>query len=168
MACALTQGYTLDCKDNIGGISEVYFAPLADIATITETAGVVTALTMDAGKFFYKYQLVRETSNFNEVITSNVQNGTIFYAQTVEIILNKLQVNTRNEILLLAKNHLAVIVVDLNGNKWFLGKQNGMDLTGGGSNSGTAFGDRNGYTLTFTASEKELAPSVTAVIPIPA
>ena len=25
MACALTQGYTLDCKDSLGGITEVYF-----------------------------------------------------------------------------------------------------------------------------------------------
>ncbi len=26
MPCALTQNYTLDCKDSLGGITEVYFA----------------------------------------------------------------------------------------------------------------------------------------------
>jgi hypothetical protein len=121
---------------------------------------------MDATKVFYKYDLVKESSNFAEAVNTNVQNGTVFYAQTLEIILNKLQVNTRNEIVLLAKNRLAVIVTDQQGENWFLGITNGLDLTGGGSASGTAFGDRSGYTLTFTGNEKELCQKVTAVIPI--
>ena len=166
MACALTQGYTLDCKDSIGGITSVYFAPWEDLATVTVAAGVVTTLTMDATKRFYLYELVKESSNFAEAINTNVQNGTVFFAQTLEVMLNKLQVNTRNEILLLAKNRLAVIVVDNNGDKWFLGVNFGLDITGGGSASGTALGDRSGYTLTFTGNEKELAPKVTAAIPI--
>jgi hypothetical protein len=166
MPCALTQGYTLDCKDSIGGIQNVYFAPWEDLGTVTIVSGVVTVLTMDATKRFYKYDLVKESSNFAEAINTNVQNGTVYYAQTLEIILNKLQVNTRNEIVLLAKNRLAVIVTDNQGENWFLGVTNGLDLTGGGSATGTAFGDRSGYTLTFTGNEKELCQKVTAVIPI--
>jgi hypothetical protein len=146
MPCALTQGYTLDCKDSIGGLQSVYFAPWEDLGTVTVASGVVTTLTMDVGKKFYQYELVKESSNFAEAVNTNVQNG--------------------NEILLLAKNRLAVIVVDNNGDKWFLGQSYGLDLTGGGSGSGTAFGDRSGYTLTFTGNEKELAPKVTAVVPI--
>lgn len=166
MACALTQGYTLDCKDSVGGLTAVYFAPWEDLGTVTQASGVVTTLTMDAGKKFYKYELVKESSNFAEAVNTNVQNGTVFYTQTLEVILNKLQVNTRNEILLLAKNRLAVIATDNNGDNWFLGVAYGLDLTGGGSATGTAFGDRSGYTLTFTGNEKELAPKVTATIPI--
>lgn len=166
MACALTQGYTLDCKDSVGGLTAVYFAPWEDLGTVTQASGVVTTLTMDAGKKFYKYELVKESSNFAEAVNTNVQNGTVFYTQTLEVILNKLQVNTRNEILLLAKNRLAVIATDNNGDNWFLGVAYGLDLTGGGSATGTAFGDRSGYTLTFTGNEKELAPKVTAAIPI--
>ena len=150
MPCALTQGYTLDCKDSIGGLTAVYFAPWEDLGTVTLAAGVVTTLTMDATKRFYKYDLVKESSNFAEAVTTNVQNGTVFYTQTLEVILNKLQVNTRNEILLLAKNRLAVIATDNNGDNWFLGLGYGLDLTGGGSATGTAFGDRSGYTLTLT------------------
>jgi hypothetical protein len=128
MACALTQGYTLDCKDSIGGLTSVYFAPWEDLATVTQAAGVVTTLTMDATKVFYKYDLVKESSNFAEAVNTNVANGTVFYTQTLEIILNKLQVNTRNEILLLAKNRLAVIAVDNQGDKWFLGVSYGLDF----------------------------------------
>ncbi len=160
MPCALTQNYTLDCKDSVGGLVAVYFAPYEDLATVTIAAGVVTTLTMDATKRFYKYDLVKESSNFAEAVNTNVQNGTIFYTQTLEIILNKLQVNTRNEIVLLGKNRLAVIATDNNGENWFLGIGNGLDLTGGGSASGTAFGDRSGYTLTFTSNQYKTNNSV--------
>ena len=68
--------------------------------------------------------------------------------------------------MLLAKNRLAVIVTDQQNENWFLGITNGLDLTGGGSATGTAFGDRSGYTLTFTGNERELCQKVTAVIPI--
>jgi hypothetical protein len=166
MACALTQNYTLDCKDSIGGLKEVYFAAVEDVASWTGTNGTYTGVTMDSGKYFWKYDLVKESSNFAEAVNTNVQNGTVFYAQTLEIILNKLQVNTRNEILLLAKNNLVAIVKDNNGAQWILGFSNGLDITGGGSATGTAFGDRNGYTLTFTGNEKELAPLFTGTPPL--
>lgn len=165
MACALTQNYTLDCKDSIGGLKEVYFAAVEDIDTWTGSAGTFSAVTMDASKYFWKYDLVKESSNFAEAVNTNVQNGTVFYGQTLEIILNKLQVNTRNEILLLAKNQLVAIVKDNNNAFWILGFANGLDITGGGSATGTAFGDRNGYTLTFTGNEKELASLFTGTPP---
>ena len=168
MACALTQSYTLDCKDSIGGLKAVWFAAIEDIDTWTGSAGTYTAVTMDAGKYFWKYDLVKESSNFAEGVNTNVQNGTVFYAQTLEIILNKLQVNTRNEILLLAKNRLVALVQDNNDTIWVLGFDNGLDITGGGSGSGTAFGDRNGYTLTFTGNEKELAALFTGTPPVSA
>ena len=168
MACALTQSYTLDCKDSIGGLKEVYFAAVEDVASWTGSAGTYTEVTMEAGKTFFKYDLVKESSNFAEAVNTNVQNGTVFYAQTLEIILNKLQVNTRNEILLLAKNNLVAIAKDSNGASWILGFANGLDITGGGSATGTAFGDRNGYTLTFTGNEKELAGLFSGTVPLPA
>jgi hypothetical protein len=76
------------------------------------------------------------------------------------LILNKLQVNTRNEILLLAKNLLDVVAKDNNGNFWYLGLTRGMDVTAGSGQSGTAEGDRSGYTLTFTGKEPAMAHSV--------
>lgn len=160
MACALTQGYTLDCKDSLGGLKSVYFIESGNIASYTEAAGVITAITLDAGKFFYKYELVKETSSFTETITASVQNGTIFYAQELTLVLNKLQANTRNEILLLAQNTLVAIAEDKNGKYWLLGKANGLDITGGSAVSGVATGDRSGYELTFSGQEAALAPEV--------
>ncbi len=160
MACALTQGYTLDCKDSLGGLKSVYFIESGNIASYTEAAGVITGITLDAGKFFFKYDLVKETSSFTETVTASVQNGTIFYAQELSLVLNKLQANTRNEILLLAQNTLVAIAEDKNGKYWLLGKSNGLDITGGTAASGVATGDRNGYQLTFSGQEAALAPEV--------
>lgn len=164
MACALTQGFTLDCKDSIGGIKAVWFIATGDVSAISEASGVVTAITKATGKSFYKYALVKNSSMLAENVNTNVQNGTVFYAQELTIVLNKMQANTRNEILLLAKNNLMAVVQDANDKYWLAGRVNGLDLTGGGSASGTAQGDRNGYTLTFSGGEKELAPEVTSGI----
>lgn len=164
MPCALTQGYTLDCKESIGGVKAVWFIPFADVTATVEASGVVTTITKSAGKVFYKYQLVKQTSSFTENITASVENGTVFYASELSIILNKLQANTRNEILLLAKNNLLAVVQDGNDKYWFMGKINGADLTGGNGATGTAFGDRSGYTLTFTANEPAMCPEVVSSI----
>ena len=160
MACALTQGFVLDCKESLGGVKSVRFVEF-DNASMTYAAGVAT-ITMDAGKKFWLYSQVRETSSLTETITANVQNGTIFYQQEVVIVLNKLAAATRNEILLLAKNRLLAIVEDMNGNFWLLGAKNGSDITSGNSATGTASGDRNGYTLTFQAMEADPMWSVAA------
>lgn len=162
--CALTSGYVLDCRDGIGGIKEVYLIETNNISAITEVSGVVTAITKDVGKRFYKYSLIRETSNFDETITGNEQNGTIFYAQSLQIIINKKQTAVRNEVLLLARNNITAVVVDNNGTAWLAGRELGLVLNGGTASSGTAWADRNGYTLPFTGNERELAPEVTAGI----
>jgi hypothetical protein len=164
MPCALTQGYVLDCKDSLGGMTEVLFIAKADVTATTEASGVITAITKAAGKRFYKYELVKETANFVENINASVENGTVFYQQELTIVLNKLQANTRNEILLLAQSLLVAIAKDNNGNYWYLGKNNGLDITAGNSGTGTAIGDRSGYTLTFTGKEAALSPAVSSGI----
>lgn len=164
MSCALTQGYTLDCRDSLGGIVEVYFTEAANVTSVTEASGVITTITKATGKRFWKYELVKDTSMMNQTLTASVQNGTVFYAQELQIVLNKLQTNTRNEILLLAQNSLVAVVKDSNSNYWYLGKTRGIDLTAGTAGTGTAQGDRSGFTLTFSGSEPALAPSVTSSI----
>jgi len=164
MACALTQGYTLDCRDSLGGITEVYFMAFQDVSSTTEASGVITALTKVTGKRFYKYELTKGTSVMTENVNSNVQNGTLYFTPELTIILNKLQANTRNEILLLAKNLLVAVAKDNNGKYWYLGKTRGIDLTAGSATSGTAEADRSGYTLTFAGAEPSLSPEVNSAV----
>lgn len=154
MACALTQGYALDCKDSAGGIVEVFFIEKAN-ATISDASGVVTGITKASGKRFYKWELPKDTGSLTETITGSIENGTVFYASELVIVVNKLAVNVRNEIKLLAQNTLVAVAKDNNGKYWMVGKDRGVDLTTGTSGTGTAFGDRSGYSLTFSGSEPE-------------
>lgn len=164
MPCALTQGYTFDCKDNIGGLKSVWFISANDVTTITETSGLVSTITKAAGKVFYKYQLVRNTSSFTTTIAGSTENGTVVYNQELLIVINKMQVSVRNEILLLAQNNLIAVIEDQNGKYWLAGKLNGLDLTAGTAGTGLAQSDRNGYSLTFTGGERALPPEVSSGI----
>lgn len=159
-SCALQSDYTLDCRDSVGGIKTVYFIELGNIQSITESSGTVTAITKVSGKVFRKYDLEMDTSTFEEDLQGNRQNGTLFATQTGTIILNKQQVSVRNEILLLGKNRLAAIVVDNNDIAKLYGRQRGLMVTSAKASSGTAWGDRNGYTIALSGSEKESAPFV--------
>lgn len=164
MACALTSGYTLDCRDSIGGIVEIYFIESGNVSSITEASGVVTAITKASGKVFRKYEQDQDTAFFVENLNSNVQNGSLFYQQELTIVCNKMQTATRNELLLLNKNRLIAVAKDANGAYWLLGKTRFLHATAGNSGTGTASGDRNGYTFTYTALEPSLAPSVDSTI----
>ena len=164
MACALTSNYTLDCRDSIGGLVEIYFIEEGNVESITEASGVVTAITKASGKVFRKYEQDQDTAFFVENLNSNVQNGSQFYQQELTIVCNKMQTATRNELLLLNKNRLIAVAKDANGAYWLLGKTRFLHATAGNSGSGTASGDRNGYTFTYTALEPSLAPSVDSTI----
>ena len=51
MACNITSGFTLGCRDNAGGIDEIYILS-GSITSITEpTEGLATAIT-GSGKFY--------------------------------------------------------------------------------------------------------------------
>jgi hypothetical protein len=155
MPCALTSGYSLDCKDSSGGITEIYFIEKGNLTTVAEASGVVTGITKANGKRFYKYELPKETGMVQETINGNVQNGTVFYAAELKLVVNKLNTTVRNEMKLLAQNTLVAVAKDNNNKYWLVGKQRGIDLTTGTMGSGTAFGDRSGFDLTFTGSEPE-------------
>ncbi|TWF38854.1 hypothetical protein FHW36_10677 [Chitinophaga polysaccharea] len=164
MPCELTQSLTQDCKDSIGGVSEVMAIEFDNVESITETAGVISAIVLATGKQFRKYSMPKDTAFFTDVPTANVQNGTIFYQQEVTIVFNKMRTNVRNELLLLAQNRLIFIIKDKNGTYWLLGKKNALDLTGGEGGTGTASGDRNGYTRVFTGQEPQMAVEVQSTL----
>ena len=161
--CALTSDYSYGCDVGTGGTKEVWLIELNNLNATTpyvESSGTITSITKLAGQIFRKYQLVLETSNFEEDVVGSRANGTIFYNQKGTIIINKQNVAVRNEILLLAKNYLVMIIHDNNDTYRMFGRQYGLRMETGAATTGTAWGDRNGYTLNFTGKEPELAPFV--------
>jgi hypothetical protein len=164
--CALTQGYTLGCaRDNIGGVKEVYIMELANMATYTEASGVITALTKTTGKRFYKYQQLRETSEAKEQITGSNTAGTVFYDQTVTLVIPKMQTSIRNEIKVMASiGGIVAIVTTVEGTSFMYGAVNGLTLDDGQITTGKAKGDLNGYTINLMGYERQPAFTVQASV----
>ena len=163
--CDITSGFTLGCRDNTGGIKNLYILS-GSITSITDASeGLISGIT-GSGEFF-KYELFRQTSDFSEAISATPENGTVFYEQTVNAVFFKLQSSTRNQIRVLAKNPDLKVIVETNngsvdgvGKYWLLGQDNGVQLLSGTGASGTSFGDLNGYSLTFTGQEPEPASEI--------
>ena len=153
--CALTSGYSLDCKDSSGGIVEVYFIEKANVSSIATASGVVTGITKAATKRFWKYELPKETGSFSSNPQPSQENGTLFFEQTLTIVVNKLTTAVNTELKLLAQNVLIAVVKDNNGIFWMLGKDRGIDMGASTSGSGTAYGDRSGYQLEFMGKEPD-------------
>lgn len=162
MACVLTQGYNLDCRDSYGGVKEIYIAESSSVTAITASAGVITAIDKTGTKVFYKYNLVAHTAEADQELTPSRENGTLTVKQTIKFPINKMTVAVRNELLLLAQNRLDIVVVDNNGVGWLFGEENGMMLAPTTAKTGRVLGDRNGFELTFESDEKTFAQQVNA------
>ena len=161
MACGtLTKGRGLDCNRISGGIKNIYFAVYDQITT--ELSGdQIIDIEMGTNDL-YRYTMPLGVASLTDTITGSRENGTVFFTPTVNIILNRLTKEDQNQIKLLAQTKV-VIFAELNatlasnGHNVIvcLGRLNGMELNAGTMDSGAAFGDRGGYTLTFDGLENE-------------
>ena len=159
MACNLTKGRNVTCRDTVGGVKAVYFAQHDELTSYVSASGEVTDFDLGSGDDIYKYILKRGTAGVTETVNASSENGTVFYTQSVNIKLHKLTKEDQNEIKLLAQQRL-VIFVELNeindsGKNVILscGLDNGAELSAGTNASGVALGDMNGYDWTFEAQE---------------
>jgi len=155
MSCSLTTGYALGCRDSVGGIKTIYVQSFIPTGSCNANlSGAVTGFTgFSSG--FYEYDLTKATSSMTETLNASIENGSLYYTPEVTFTINKLQVAVRNELRLLARNRLLVIVQDNNNRYWVLGAANGLEATAGTAGSGTAFGDRSGYEMTLTGMEPD-------------
>jgi hypothetical protein len=168
MACiALTKGRGLLCNRSAGGVKYIYFAVYDQIASwaLNPAAGIREVDTIDFGaNSIYRYTVPRGSSQVQETITGSNENGTIFYTPTCSMVINRLTKEDQNEIKLLGQTQV-VIFAQLNeqlanGHDVIvtLGINNAMSLNAGTADSGTAFADRNGYTLNFDGFEADPFP----------
>jgi hypothetical protein len=166
MACELSAGFQLDCKDAIGGIKAIYLQQHADFLTGINVDNNDEINTLPTATI-YKYICPKHTGSFTEEVASSVENGTIFYTQTVTATFFKLSALRRKQLELVAKNRLIVFVQDNNDNIWMVGRFDGAEVTAASTATGVAKGDLNGYTITFTAEEKNKAYRLESFVTFP-
>lgn len=163
MSCLITDGFTLDCNDSVGGIDEVYIAN-GPITSITASSGNITAMMSGTASIssasFFKFELPKQTASFTETVNVSQENGTLFYNQDLTLVFNKMEAEKRNQLLLMAKSPNMVVVFKTNEGTYFtVGIKNGAFISAGSAVSGTTYGDRNGYEITISGIETE--PSYT-------
>jgi len=162
MACtALTKGRGLDCSRISGGVKKIFFSVFDEDVSYTYDA--TNKLEIDAidwnATTIYEYVMPLGVASITDTIVGSRENGTIYYTPTVNIMLNKLTKEDQNEIKLLGQTKVRIFAQLnqqlANGHDVFiaLGMANGMELNTGTIDSGAAWGDRNGYTLTFDGME---------------
>ena len=174
MSCLVANGRTEQCKDSISGIQALYlvnfgsFDPdpsaLGGDVTYDTTVGFedqITAINVNpiapaTTAYVYKYEL-KGNNGFNTTMNTSRDNGTTFFTQTITAELKRQDPVFHKQFKILAYGRPHVIV-RTNGNQFFLaGLYRGCDATAGSIESGIAYGDFNGYKLTFEAMEEKPA-----------
>ena len=158
MACDISKGRGLSCKDAIGGLRKVYFINYDEMSeadyTYDTDGETITAVANLPSAYEYDLHLGNDlTQNVN----SSAENGTTYFEQVLNLTLKKLTAADNAEIRQIAYGHPKIMVLDQMGNYMLVGAINGTDVTGGTAVTGNAMGDLNGYTLSLTGMEKTLA-----------
>lgn len=161
MSCYISSGLALGCSDGIGGIKKIYIVGGAtgEVTGLTYNAdGAITGATSVTGTSIYGFELKRNTSSLSQNVTKSFENGTIYFEQVLTAVFFKYDQEKRNQVKILSQNdQIQIIAIDQNDVQYYLGQVNGMYLSGGSAATGTAYGDRNGFELTFTGQEQEPA-----------
>ena len=166
MACDISAGRTLPCKDSVGGLKSVYFINYDSAVSISVEADdtVNSVIGWAATADVYEYEL-KGNSSLTQNIQSSRENGTTAFEQVLELTLPKLSAADNQAVKLLAFGRPRIVVEDYNGNLFLVGREHGADVTGGTIVTGAAMGDLSGYTLTFTAMERMPANKVEGTFP---
>lgn len=155
MSCDISNGVAEPCKSAVGGLDAIYIINYGDYAATDLTYdGTNTDMidTITGVSNVYKFEL-KGANSFEQTITSSRDNGTTFVEQTLTVNL-KQQSAAKTKLVKLLSYGRPHIIVRTRANQYFLaGLERGMDLTTGVISNGTAMGDMNGYTLTFTGQE---------------
>ena len=179
MACGiLSKGRGLDCNKISGGIKYVYFgvydqfdAPI-QTAGIVQASGEITDIEMGSN-VLYRYTMPLGVASLTDTIVGSRENGTIYYTPQLNVILNRLTKEDQNQIKLLGATKVVAFAqlnaTLTNGHDVIvgLGVSNGLELNAGTMDSGAAWGDRGGYTLTFDGIEALPFPMVADYTTVP-
>lgn len=156
-------GITLDCTTSQGGIKSVWIAEYSSVkpsvAKVTPDEKVYNGNTEEYKKVtgftegditkFKKYEFRRGTASLTETHTADETTGNNYVTAELSLVFTKKDTAKRVEMAALSVGQLAVIVLDSNGKYWYMGYDDYVSASAGGSESGTAKGDRNAYTITL-------------------
>ena len=154
MACDITSGRKVLCKDSIGGLKTLYVST-EEMGAITYDITDTDVITAFAGTpEFFQFDLRGATNSLTETITVSEDNGTTLFDQVVACTFPKLTKEMNKQLKLMCYSSPTLVVEDFNGNQRIVGLENQTSASGGTVVSGAAKADLSGYTLTMQGMEK--------------
>ena len=168
MACKsfALSGTAIPCKDNMGGIREVYIIKSGDIAAKalnTEQSQIAT-ITLNEGSKFKTYKFRKGTGSMTSTASSDEAIGNFSVTTELALQFSKMETSKRLEIMALCLEDVEVIVYDWNGRYWYLGFDFPVTATSATAQTGTASTDLNGYNVTLSDTSSEFPFEVPASI----
>ena len=156
MACNVTlMGIALDSGTNLSGVKAIYLANDASVGDVTVTEGEISAIDASAGTF-YEYIPAKNTASLTKTLTKDESTGVMYYTNEVVAQFNRMDAPKRKELSNIDRGRFKVVVLDSNGQYWFLGYNNYVSASAVTGQTGAGLDDGNFYTLTLTDISAEL------------
>ena len=149
------------CTNGKGGIKSVLLFPLGNVTNSIILPGTneVTTLTVSGETFLYK--LKSNLSSYTAPIKVDKNNGTLFYEQSLSMIIASDNKELRSEIHLLAQNEVVCLVENADGTIVALGFGEGLQIADANEyTSGVLKGDRRGHVIVLNGMENDEVPDV--------
>ena len=180
MACKsfVLTGIDIPCKDNMGGIKEVYIAKTTDVAkkelndteiTIDDNTKIkeesqIATIDMKAGTKFNTYKFRKGTASMTSTAASDEAIGNFSVTTELALQFSKMETSKRLEIMAMCLEDIEVIVLDFNGRYWYLGYDFPVTATAATAQTGQAATDLNGYNITLSDTSAEFPYEVPAAV----
>lgn len=160
----MTAGYNdRVCTNGKGGIKSVIIFPISKIVNSAVVNNQITTLTVSGETF--RYKLKSNLSSYTAPIKVNKDNGTLFYEESLSMILASDTKELRAQLHLLAQNLVVALVENADGSIVALGFGEGLQVADANEyTSGVTKGDRKGHVIVLNGMENEPVPDVTAAI----
>lgn len=149
--CASLSQITIDlCQGSVGGVRALYLAEYKENPiTVGKDSGntnieVVTAI--DSGITWTEIPVRKNSSSMTTEATVSDENG-VYFSTTVNITLQRMDAAKRMLFNSIALLDCMAVVVDSNGQRWFVGAENPCVITSGTGQTGQARTDANNYTI---------------------
>ena len=158
--CDMTAGYNdRVCTNGKGGIKSVLIFPVSNIINSAVVSNQITTLTVSGETF--RYKLKSNLSSYTAPVKVNKDNGTLFYEESLSMILASDTKELRAQLHLLAQNLVVALVENADGTIVALGFGEGLQVADANEyTSGVLKGDRKGHVIVLNGMENDEVPDV--------
>lgn len=169
---AFVTGLDKSCLNNAGGVNRIFLTDFENVISTSislNPAGngfYISAITMVTSTKFYEVKTNKNTCSFTEDASIDLNTGSTFFTQVVNIVLSRRDTVKRHfiEKMTAGQKQMALIVLDSNGDYWYFGLVEGAYTTTISGGSGVAKSDVNGYNISITSMEVQQAFEVESSI----